>query len=175
VVWFTGDYYGIYSGPSPTSEAILGNWLDDGGCLLISSQDYYYNRGLTSFLQTYLGAGAILENQTQRVITGTGTLYADVGAFELDYSIHIPEAQDQKDGYSDVISPTLGTEVSFFSPIGAAVVYRQNGNYHTTFWGVPLEAVPNLLQRRLILERFLKTCGVRVSSPQMYLPIIRLP
>lgn len=175
VIWFTGDYYGLYAGPSPSSEKMLSNWLDGGGCLLLSSQEYFYARGLTAFMQKYLGAGAINDWQTQTTITGMGALYGDLGSFNLDYSIHIPEVNDPKTGYSDVISPTVGTEIAFFSPLGAAVVYRSTGNYHTSFWGIPFEALPTNFQRRLVLERFLKTCGVQVFPPKVYLPVIRKP
>ena len=33
--------------PGSAGEAALSSWLDSGRCLLISAQDYYYNRGLT--------------------------------------------------------------------------------------------------------------------------------
>jgi len=171
VVWFTGDYYGSYTGPSAKSEAILASWLDGGGCLFISSQDYFYNRGLTSFMQNYLGAATIAADQPQTVITGTGALYGDLGVIDLDYAMHIPPSSS----YSDVISPTAGTETAFFSALGTAAVYRTAGSYHTAFWGVPFETVPTNLQRRLILERFLKTCNVKVFPPRVFLPVLRKP
>jgi len=61
VIWFTGVEYGSYAGPGAAGESALGSWLNGGGCFLISSQDYHYNRGLTSFATTYLGVSAVTD------------------------------------------------------------------------------------------------------------------
>src|SRR5690606_18481541 len=50
VIWFTGDEFGGFAGPSGATEAALASWLDAGNCLFLSSQDYHYDRGLTSFM-----------------------------------------------------------------------------------------------------------------------------
>ncbi len=52
VIWFSGD---DYAGPNGTDEAALGAYLDGGGALLLSSADYIYDMGTTSFMTTYLG------------------------------------------------------------------------------------------------------------------------
>ena len=45
IVWFTGDEFGGAAGPGAAGETALAGWLDGGGCLFISSQDYLYDRG----------------------------------------------------------------------------------------------------------------------------------
>src|SRR3990172_2807501 len=57
VIWFTGEEFGGYAGPGAAGETALGSFLDDGKCLLMSSQDYLYDRGLTPFMANYLGLG----------------------------------------------------------------------------------------------------------------------
>ncbi len=48
------------AGPSETGEAALGAYLDEGGCVFISSQDYYAAQGqVTSFMREYLGVQAV--------------------------------------------------------------------------------------------------------------------
>jgi hypothetical protein len=65
VVWFTGDSFGGAAGPGAAGEAALGEWLDGGGCFLISSQDYLYDRGLTGFMQDYLGVSSFTNDVSQ--------------------------------------------------------------------------------------------------------------
>jgi hypothetical protein len=44
VIWFTGETWGVYGMDTitPTDEQNLGQYLDDGGNLFLSSQDYFY-------------------------------------------------------------------------------------------------------------------------------------
>ncbi len=44
VIWFTGDERGGAAGPGADGEQALTAWLDKSGCLMISSQDYYFDR-----------------------------------------------------------------------------------------------------------------------------------
>jgi len=55
VIWFTGHEYGGYAGPGPASETALASFLDGGGFLFVSSQDYLWDRGQTGFMRDYLG------------------------------------------------------------------------------------------------------------------------
>jgi len=55
VIWFVGDEWQDPAGPGMDSETKLSTWLDDGNCLIISGQDYLWNRGITDFVSKYLG------------------------------------------------------------------------------------------------------------------------
>ncbi len=57
VIWFTGECWGIYGNDTitPTDELNLGQYLDGGGSLFFSSQDYFY--------VSYPGAGSFSPGQ----------------------------------------------------------------------------------------------------------------
>ena len=61
VVWFTGHEFGGFAGPSTTTETALATWLDAGGCFFISAQDYFYDKGLTTFMQNHLGVTSVVK------------------------------------------------------------------------------------------------------------------
>ena len=63
VIWYTGNATSSpVAGPSPTAEAALGDYLDNGGCFLLSSSEYFTERGLTPFAEEYLGVSLITDN-----------------------------------------------------------------------------------------------------------------
>src|SRR5690606_12223874 len=75
-IWFTGDEFGGAAGPGGTGESALASWLDTGRCLFISSQDYYYDRGLTPFMDNYLGVSSATSDVSQTTVTGAGSVYS---------------------------------------------------------------------------------------------------
>ncbi len=156
IIWFTGDgYLGNVIGPSSASEAILGSWLDSGGCMLISGQDYVYDRGLTPFIQTYLGVQGGLNDATQTTVTGTGTVFNALGVLSLAYPFS---------NYSDVITPSLSSEVAFLGNKGPAAVQKETTAYRTTFWGFPFESLPSSMDRKNALQAFLTWCDQPYAS-----------
>jgi hypothetical protein len=112
VIWFTGDEFGGFAGPGPAGENALASWLSGGGCLLISSQDYYWDRGLTSFMEQYLGVESATSDVGQTVVTGEGTIFGGLGSFNLVYPFS---------NYSDVIAPDPTAELPLSANVQAAV------------------------------------------------------
>ncbi|MEW5871094.1 MAG: hypothetical protein AB1894_17600 [Chloroflexota bacterium] len=162
VVWFTGDEYGGAAGPSAASETALGSWLDNNaGCLLISSQDYYYDKGLTTFMQNYLGVASATSDQAQTSVTGQGTVFGGLGAFTLSYPFN---------NYSDIIAPAASpAELAFMGDKGQAAVDKFSGVYRTTFWGFPFEALPAATDRQNAMSKFLQWCGV-LNKYEVFIP-----
>jgi hypothetical protein len=139
VVWFTGDEFGGSCGPGSAGEAALAEWLTGGGCLLISSQDYYYDRGLTAFMTTYLGADSVTSDVGQTSVTGAGQVFGGMGPFGLSYP---------GSNWSDSMVPRGGSEwVAFTGNAGDAAIINEASTYRTTFWGFPLEAIPDVNDR----------------------------
>ncbi|MHC4106554.1 MAG: S8 family serine peptidase [Planctomycetota bacterium] len=149
VIWFTGDEFGGVCGPGSAGESALATWLDAGGCLFISSQDYYYDRGLTSFMSTYLGVASATSDVTQTSVTGSGSVFGGMGPYALSYPFT---------NWSDVVNAG-SAEVAFVGNQGNAAVNLDNGTYRATFWGFPLEAVPDINDRADLLQIFLDSCG----------------
>jgi len=160
VIWFTGAAYGPYTGPSDESETDIQGWLNDGKCYLISSQAYYANRGITGFMTTTLGVNSISNNAGVTVITGTGSVFGELGTNILNYSFL---------NESDVITPDGTAAVAFFSNIGSAAVTKDNGTSKSTYWGFPFEALPTKSARMDAMNTFLEWCGFnRTFFPIIY-------
>jgi len=156
VIWFSGGAYGEsgdrLAGPNESGESALSTWLKNGrNCMLLSSQDYYYDSGLTPFMANYLGVGGVNGDVYQPTITGSGSVFPGLGPYSLDYSIF-------EDDYSDHITPTAMAEVAFIGDNGNAGVNFDSGTYRTTYWAFPFAAFPNSGDRRDVMESFLAWC-----------------
>ncbi len=163
LIWFSGENFQTSStGPSAVGETTLSGWLNNGGCLFISSQDYYYARSKTAFMTDYLGVLSVTEDISQTVITGTGTIYGNFGRLNLVYPFTM---------YSDSILPGPGAETAFMGNSGSAAVLKQAVVYKTTYWGFPFEALPDLAARKEAIKRFLGWCGI--APPKVtFLPFL---
>ncbi|MCA9310864.1 MAG: S8 family serine peptidase, partial [Phycisphaerales bacterium] len=151
VIWFSGDEFGGACGPGSAGESALAAWLDGGDrCLLISSQDYLYDRGLTSFLSGYLGVASYTSDVTQTTATGSGSVYGGMGPYALSYS--------PLSNWSDRVSPAAGAELAFSGNAGDAAVNKDAGAYRTSFFGFPLEALA-LADRMAVIDQAVSWCA----------------
>jgi serine protease AprX len=151
VIWFTGDEFGGACGPGSAGEAALAEWLAGGGCLLISSQDYYYDRGLTSFMASYLGVLAVSSDVNQTSVTGAGPVFGGMGPYALSYPFS---------NYSDTVNPRGGPDdLAFAGNVDDAGILNESPAHRSTFWGFPLEAIPDVNDRADLLLLFLDWCG----------------
>lgn len=151
IIWFNGPYG---KAPEPETEPILAAYLDEGKCLFINSQDYYYNRGITPFMHDYLGVEAAVDDlgdgySWQNVVTGTAPIFADLGPYTL-----LPW-----DGnYSDIITPTASAGVAFVGDAGNAAIYKDGGHFRTTYWGFEYENLPSDESALASMSRVLEFC-----------------
>jgi serine protease AprX len=153
VLWFSADAFGFgagEAGPTVAGEAELATFLDGGGCLMISSQDYHFDRGLTSFMTNYLGVASVTNDQEQTSVTGSGGLLSGLGPFSLSYPFN---------NYSDIVQANAGGEVSFVGDQGNAAINRDNGVYRTSFWAFPFEALPTFADRVTVMDVMVDWCG----------------
>ncbi len=134
VVWFTGTSFGGFAGPGNPGEAALGAYLDEGGCLFINSQDYYWDRGLTPFMQAYLGALSVQSDVFHDTVTGQGAIYGGLGPYGLTDAII---------SYSDRVNPSPAAQLAFLGDAGNAAITKDAGGYRTTFWGFAWETLPD--------------------------------
>ena len=153
VIWFTGDEFGGSAGPGSSAETDLANWLDAGNCLFISSQDYYYDRGLTSFMGDYLGvSSAADDNGDYTSVTGTGSLFGGLGTYTLSYPFT---------DYSDTIVPDGTAELAFQgNNSNGAAVNKEEGGFRTTYWTFPFEALSTAIERETVMETIIDWCFV---------------
>ncbi len=158
VIWFTGGEYGGFAGPGAEGEGALGAWLDAGNCLLLSSQDYLWDRGgggadtPTQFMIDYLGmASGDSDSGDYSSVTGQGSVFGGLGPYNLSYPFS---------DYADIIIPNSTAEVAFRgNNNNSAAIAKDSGVYRTTFWGFPFEAISTPAGRKEALEMFLTWCG----------------
>ncbi len=157
VIWFTGGAQRSYTGPSPETESALASWANLGRCFLISSQDYYYARGLTDLMTATLGVAAVVEYAQPTVVTGTGSIFGSLGPYTLTYPFP---------NRGDSITPTVAAAQAFSSDAGVVAISLGEGANLRSYWGFPLEAIESRAARMEALEAFLRQCGfVRVFMP----------
>ncbi|MFN8442834.1 MAG: M36 family metallopeptidase [Caldilineaceae bacterium] len=156
IIWFNGPYG---AAPEPETEPILAAYLDEGKCLFINSQDYYYTRGLTPFMHDYLGVEAAVDDLSdglswQNVVTGTAPIFADLGPYTL---------APWDGNYSDIITPTASAGVAFVGDAGNAAVYKDGGHFRTTYWGFEYENLPDQDAAIATISRVLDFCNFQTN------------
>ena len=150
VIWFSGDEFGGSAGPGSAGEQALSAWLDQVGCLFLASQDYYYDRGLTNFMQDYLGLGSATSDSNQSQVTGNGSLFSGVGPYSL---LTFPYSN-----YTDTMTAASGAEVAFDGNLGPIAVNRVNQRWVGVFSSFGLEGLGNTAARQEVLQRFFDAC-----------------
>ena len=144
LVWFTG--YDWYQTLTPDEEARLTTYLEGGGRLFLSGQDYLYDSGFTSFATDYLGVLAYTEDLSTTVATGeAGNLVGDgLGPYDLNYPF---------DNWSDALTPTVSTETAFRGSHGAPIgLAHTEPSYRTVFFSYPFETLDSGAAER-VMER----------------------
>ncbi len=152
VIWFTGDEFGGAAGPGATGETALSTYLDGASfrCLFLVSQDYHYDRGLTSFMTGYLGVSGVVDDVSQTSISGVA------GPFQgQSYTLSYPFTN-----YSDRLTVGNGGVMVFNGNQGPAVTARidQTSTYLTMFWGAPWEGLPTADDRQNVLGPIVTKC-----------------
>ncbi len=164
VVWFSGDEFGFpgTSGPSADSELALADYLNGGGCFLISSQDYFFDKGLTPLMTDFLGVDSAASDVTQSVVSGSN-VFAGLGPYTLDYPA------TGLGNFSDELNPTDAGALAFQGDAGGvsqgAATGVSNGTYNTAFLGFSFAAVPTQTNRDELMQQFLvDQCNVLAGA-----------
>lgn len=176
IIWFSGDATGGTSnpkaGPKAASEVALQQWLNEGGCFFLSSEDYLWDRigsantTPNAFMQNYLGMGVpIAHDQNYTAINAGLNVFAGLGPWTLTFSSG--SGGPGMSNFSDRIPAGPNAQQAFTygaSALGAAVT-RDGTVYRTSFWGFPLEAIPTAADRAAALAKFLAWCGKIQPKP----------
>jgi serine protease AprX len=142
VVWASGHEWGGSAGPGPEGEAALSAWLDTGGTLLLSSQDYLYDQGLTGFGANYLGVSDYESDEGQSVVAGVTAPFDGISTTTLSHPFS---------DYSDVLELSAAGAVAFDGDNGIAGALVDQGTWRTAFLAFPVEAMPEPEDRRSLL------------------------
>lgn len=135
VAWFTG--YDWFQTLTEREEDLLGRYLDAGGRLFLSSQDYLYTSGLREFGRDYLGVVTYTEDLTSTVIAGEvgAAVGGGLGPLTLEY----PFAN-----HSDTVEPADGASTEFRGRNDKPVAVSHqpaDGAFKTLFFAFPFEAL----------------------------------
>jgi uncharacterized repeat protein (TIGR01451 family) len=133
VIWFTS--YDWYGGVTEYDEALLASYLEQGGRLLLSSQDYLYSRGLNDFGRHYIGVASFRENLTTTHVMGAldSPVKFDPVLLELRYQFY---------NWSDALRPTADARVALWGQHGQpAALTRAGPAWKSAFFAFPLEAL----------------------------------
>jgi subtilisin family serine protease len=136
VVWYTGyDWFR----PITTEESkVLAAYLDQGGRLFLTSQDYLYYHRSNTLTRNYLGILDYAESVTPTIAYGGeyGSPFQELaGPLQLEYGPY----HNNGDG----LVPSPHGVVSLWHNQGyAAGVANSGPNWRTVFWGLPFETLP---------------------------------
>jgi len=162
VIWFTGDEFGGVAGPGAAGEATLANYLDGGNkCLLMSSQDYLFDRGQTAFMTTYLGFSDG-DNDTGSYVSVTGTGPLDgLGPYTLNYG-----ASGLSD-FSDTLT-IAGDGQLLLDGNNDNDAASGNANFNTLFTSFPFAAIATAAEREELLQAFFDSVCPDLSLPEVF-------
>lgn len=155
VIWMTGDHTGGFAGPGPAAETSLAAYLDGGGCLLVSSQDYLWDRGgathdvPTGLMASYLGLLSGASDVGQSTVTGID-LFDGQGPHNLSFPYG---------NFTDRLTPDATASVAWSGDAGDVAVLKATSVYGTSFWGFGLEALPTAAAREEAVAGFLVFCN----------------
>jgi hypothetical protein len=175
VVWTTGDDFGSGSNMNSAEEAALRNYLDSGGALYLSSQDYIYSLvgGVTgttqpnSFLRDYLGVDWF-DSDVDDFSAVTGV--AGFSALSADLNQSTPMSS-----YFDEITPTSAAAPIFgiTGTVDIAGVYTTKAAVRSVFTVFPFENIVDEADRDEIMQAILDhllTFVPELIPPEMSAP-----
>ncbi len=159
VLWAAGDQN--TSSLTPQNQANLGSYLDAGGNLVLSAENFSTSYGGSSFASAYLHVASFSATTASSVEGTPGDPIGDGVALSLNYHPELSNSPDR-------VEPGVGATTVFTAGEGADPVvirYPAAGPspYRVVFFGVPLEAfttgVANPHNIETVIDRCLNWMG----------------
>jgi len=158
-----GDEWQSAAGPGDDAEIALASWLEGGKCLIISGQDYLWNRGVTDFVSEYLGLSAFSNDLKHESVTGVAEAFDGLGPYSLSYPFF---------NFSDALTPNAFASVMLEGDQGTAGIALNKGQFKTSLWGFPFEAIATAAERQALINAAIEWCGSEAESYEIFLPLI---
>ena len=164
VVWFTS--YDWYNTLTLSQEATLSAYLDGGGRLLFSSQDYLFTSDFTGFARDHLGVLGYTEDLT--VTQTVGAVGHPVGdgraAMDLVYPFR---------NFSDSLRPSSSADVAFWGQHGQPVALTtDSAPWKTAFYAFALEALSPADMKAVVGDTVVWLSPLGDSSLAVDLPVV---
>jgi uncharacterized repeat protein (TIGR01451 family) len=133
VIWYTA--YDWFEPLTNYESQTLYNYVDSGGRLFLTSQDYLYYHATDPLTTEFLGIRDYLESVEPLNVFGNLSLGMPVGPLALDYG--------QYQNFSDGLVPSPSAEIFAWHDRGAGAAVANSGDdWRTVFWGLPFEKLP---------------------------------
>ncbi|HUS94262.1 MAG TPA: S8 family serine peptidase [Patescibacteria group bacterium] len=133
VIWFTA--YDWFQPLTDFETLTLYNYLEAGGRLFLTSQDFLYYHHNEPLTLEYLGIRDYLESVEPNNVFGNLRLGMPVGPLPLDYAPY--------QNFSDGLVPSPSAEIfAWHDGSGSAAVANSGSDWRTVFWGLPFEKLP---------------------------------
>lgn len=135
VVWFTG--YDWFSPIEPAEATLLANYLEQGGRLFLSSQDFMYYHQTDPLASRYLGAVEFQESITPAMVFAPAWS-AVSPELQWPQTVTFTPYQNHGDGL-------IGGEYSrpfLWHDQGVAALATTGNGWRSLFWGIPWETLP---------------------------------
>ena len=191
VVWSTGVDYGSVSSPTTlnaTDEARLTTYLNNGGCLLLSSQDLLLDHNPDDFIINYLHVAGHNDDEGVTAVSGaSGDTVSNGMSFSLSYpfynfSDHVFPGTGATGIFYETskesVAPRPGVQLDQYAGKGTnplnycALRYPASGSsiYKVAFFTFAIEAVPQSgaypNNRYTVMRRIMNWFGVGRSAPE---------
>jgi hypothetical protein len=191
VVWSTAVDYGGVSNPAtlnPTDEARLTTYLNNGGCLLLSSQDLLLDHNPDDFIINYLHVAGHNDDEGVTAVSGvSGDTISNGMSFTLNYPFYnfsdyiFPDGEAAGIFYEtakEPVTPRPGVQLDQYAgkstnPLNyCALRYPASGPsvYKVAFFGFAIEAVPESQaypnNRYTLMRRIMSWFGIGRSAPE---------
>ncbi len=154
VIWFTGSDFATTL--SPQDESNLMQYLDGGGKLFFSSQDYVWDLKLdgrypSTFLRNYLHTAAEIEDTYVNILSGVaGNEVGDgLGPYEMCWYSTTCSLSD----YADTITKDGVSEYAFTDENNDYVALTYSSGYDVVFFAFRYEGITSLEDRQEVMDR----------------------
>ncbi|MCA9925397.1 MAG: S8 family serine peptidase, partial [Anaerolineales bacterium] len=140
IFWYTA--YDWFAPITAAERANLQAFLDSGGRLFLTSQDFLFYHHQTPLAHDYFGVLDYQEGITPTVAYGGAS-----PGLSPDLAGPLPLSYDPYQNYSDGIIPTSDTAVLFWSDAGLpAAIYRRTDDFRTILMSIPFETISETAQ-----------------------------
>ena len=155
VIWFTGSDFATTL--SAADETVLSQYLDGGGNLFLSSQDYIwdlYNDGRypSTFLRSYLHSTGETEDVMVETLTGVaGNDVGDgLGPYEMCW---VSPSTCTFTDYADEITKDASSEYAFYNEYTEYMAITYSGSYKMVFFSFRFEGIRSISDRQEVMQR----------------------